>query len=54
MTRTLTLPFPADISWIGAIQLALVLACAIFAGKLFDSGYIKYLLGASLCFYVAG
>ncbi|GAA5856087.1 hypothetical protein JCM8547_002973 [Rhodosporidiobolus lusitaniae] len=44
----------SDISWIGSIELALVLACAIFAGKLFDSGYIKYLLVASLCFYTAG
>ncbi|GAA5898312.1 hypothetical protein JCM6882_000126 [Rhodosporidiobolus microsporus] len=44
----------SDISWIGSLQLAMVLACAIFAGKFFDAGYIKYLLVISLCIYTAG
>ncbi|POY76556.1 hypothetical protein BMF94_0397 [Rhodotorula taiwanensis] len=44
----------SDISWIGSFQLAMVLACAFFAGKAFDAGYIKYLLCAALLFYAAG
>lgn len=44
----------SDISWIGSLQLAMVLACAILAGKAFDAGYIKYLLSAAVLFYTAG
>ncbi|BGP17967.1 hypothetical protein JCM10213_003974 [Rhodosporidiobolus nylandii] len=44
----------SDISWIGSLQLALVLACAIISGKVFDAGGIKYLLFAALCIYTAG
>ncbi|GAA6030283.1 hypothetical protein JCM8097_009027 [Rhodosporidiobolus ruineniae] len=43
----------SDISWIGSLQLALVLACAIGSGKVFDAGGIKLLLGISLCLYTA-
>ncbi|GAA5822315.1 hypothetical protein JCM11251_006298 [Rhodosporidiobolus azoricus] len=44
----------SEISWIGSLQLAMVLACAIFAGKFFDAGYIRYLLVVSTCIYTAG
>ncbi|BGP41700.1 hypothetical protein JCM10449v2_005691 [Rhodotorula kratochvilovae] len=44
----------SDISWIGSIQLALVLACAILVGKAFDAGYVKYLLALSACCWAAG
>ncbi|GAA5853637.1 hypothetical protein JCM5353_004829 [Sporobolomyces roseus] len=45
---------PSEISWIGSFQLATVLACAIFAGKLFDAGKIKYLLAVATVLYTAG
>ncbi|GAA5934502.1 MCT family MFS transporter [Sporobolomyces koalae] len=45
---------PSDISWIGSCQLATVLLCAIFAGKLFDAGKIKYLLFTATLLYAAG
>ncbi|GAA5838357.1 hypothetical protein JCM11251_004913 [Rhodosporidiobolus azoricus] len=44
----------SEISWIGSVQLSMVLGCAIFAGKFFDAGYIKYLLVISLAIYIAG
>ncbi|GAA6048322.1 hypothetical protein JCM3770_000948 [Rhodotorula araucariae] len=44
----------SDISWIGSIQLALVLTCAMFVGKAFDAGYVKYLLALSACCWAAG
>ncbi|GAA6016417.1 hypothetical protein JCM10207_003854 [Rhodosporidiobolus poonsookiae] len=44
----------SDISWIGSLELCLVLSSAILAGKAFDAGGIKYLLCASLCIYTAG
>ncbi|GAA5996082.1 hypothetical protein JCM5350_007006 [Sporobolomyces pararoseus] len=45
---------PSEISWIGSFQLATVLACAIFAGKLFDAGKVKYLLFVAMVLYTAG
>ncbi|GAA5913172.1 MCT family MFS transporter [Sporobolomyces salmoneus] len=45
---------PSEISWIGSFQLATVLACSIFAGKLFDAGKIQYLLFAATILYTAG
>ncbi|GAA5842506.1 hypothetical protein JCM3766R1_002613 [Sporobolomyces carnicolor] len=45
---------PSEISWIGSFQLATVLACAIFAGKLFDAGKIKWLLFTATILYTAG
>ncbi|GAA5981891.1 hypothetical protein JCM11641_001933 [Rhodosporidiobolus odoratus] len=44
----------SSISWIGSLQLCLVLACAVISGKVFDAGGIKYLLFTSLCIYTAG
>ncbi|GJN92721.1 hypothetical protein Rhopal_005757-T1 [Rhodotorula paludigena] len=44
----------SDISWIGSLQLALVLACAILVGKAFDAGYIKYLLTIAACLWALG
>ncbi|TNY17225.1 major facilitator superfamily domain-containing protein [Rhodotorula diobovata] len=44
----------SDISWIGSLQLALVLACAIFVGKAFDAGYVTWLLCGAACCWTAG
>ncbi|GAA5860140.1 hypothetical protein JCM1840_002787 [Sporobolomyces johnsonii] len=45
---------PSDISWIGSFQLAAVLFSALFAGKAFDAGYIRYLLVLAMVLYTAG
>ncbi|BGP41701.1 hypothetical protein JCM10449v2_005692 [Rhodotorula kratochvilovae] len=44
----------SDLAWIGAFQIAANLFCAVFAGKLFDAGYVKHLLVAGLLVYTAG
>lgn len=44
----------SDISWIGSLQLALVLACAILVGKAFDAGYVTWLLAGAACCWTAG
>lgn len=31
---------PSNISWIGSIQAFLLLLCGLFAGPLFDMGYV--------------
>ncbi|ORY83513.1 major facilitator superfamily domain-containing protein [Leucosporidium creatinivorum] len=45
---------PSDISWIGSFQLCMVMACAVLSGKLFDAGYIRYLLCGGTLLYTAG
>lgn len=35
-------------------QLAMVLACAIFSGKAFDAGYVRYLMVGGGVIYIAG
>ncbi|POY76555.1 hypothetical protein BMF94_0396 [Rhodotorula taiwanensis] len=44
----------SSLAWIGAFQIAANLFCAVFAGKLFDAGYVKHLLCAGLLVYTAG
>lgn len=45
---------PSDISWIGSFQLCMVMACAVISGKLFDAGYIRYLLWGGTVLFTAG
>lgn len=35
----------SDLAWVGSFQLFLVFFMSFFAGKLFDEGYFRYLLG---------
>lgn len=44
----------SDVSWIGSTQLCMVMACAIISGKLFDAGYLRYLLCGGTVLYTAG
>lgn len=43
---------PSEIAWIGSMQLFLTFGLGLFAGKLFDEGYIRHLMFTGSLIYL--
>jgi len=52
-THQLSHKTPSDISWIGAFQLFSVCAGGAFVGRLFDAGYLRYIIFTATIIYFA-